>query len=90
MLADGRLSMEEFMSVTATQTVGEGALRQPEDLREELGKTSNQLALLMARYRDPERSLEQKIRLNIRRNELASYAAGLRYALGGAPKETRV
>lgn len=78
------------MAVTATQTVGGGALRRPEDLREELGKTSHQLTLLMKRYRDPERSLQEKIRLNIRRNELASYAAGLRYALGGAPKETRV
>ena len=90
MLTDGRLNMEEFMSLTAIQTVGGGTLRRPEDLREELGKTSNQLNLLMKRYRDPERSLEEKIRLNIRRNELASYTAGLRYALGGAPKETRV
>ncbi len=88
MLADGRLNREELMSVTATQTARGGILRGAGDLREELSKTSSQLALLMEQYRDPRRRLEQKIRLNIRRNELESYAAGLRYALGGAPRET--
>ncbi len=78
------------MSATATQTVTGDALRGAEDLREELATTSNQLVELMKQYRDPERSLEEKIRLNIRRSELESYAAGLRYALGGAPREERV
>ena len=89
MLADGRLNREEFKSVAATQTARGGVLRAAGDLRDELGKTSSQLARLLEQYRDPTRRLEEKIRLNIRRNELESYAAGLRYALGGAPKETQ-
>ena len=88
MLADGRLNPEEFVSVAATQTAPGGVMWAAGELREELWRTSGQLAQLMEQYRDPGRRLEQKIRLNIRRNELESYAAGLRYALGGALRET--
>jgi len=89
MLADGRLNREKFMSVAVTQTARGGAWRGAEDLREELAKSSCRLVRLMEQYRDPKRSLEEKISLNIRRNELESYATGLRYALGGAPRETQ-
>ena len=87
MLAHGRLSKEEFMSVTATQIARKGVLRTGEELRKELRKTSVRITEIMADYRDPQRSLQEKIRLNIRRGELEAYATGLRYALGGVPKE---
>ena len=76
------------MSVTATPAARGSALRTSEELREELRKTSVRITGVMENYRDPERSLEAKIRLNIQRGELESYAAGLRYALGGVPKGT--
>ena len=89
MLEHGRLGKDELVSVIPTQFAGSRAVRVREELREELVETNTRLAEIMERYRDPERSLEEKIRLNIRRNELESYAAGLRYAMGGPSSETR-
>ncbi len=54
------------------------------ELLEKIRETELRVAQLINQIGNPERTLEEKIRLNINRGRLESYAAGLRYAIDGS------